>query len=339
MSGFSLVLLAFGYPETKWHRDGSKKTGPAAALAAAPEKTADAAAAGTSLPATPTEQKEAATYSEASGSGGSEDERRTEAAIPIGRGRPGKAAFRLIMAPDRRWKMFIFKDIVSCGRIFAYPIVFWAALCLAGPANLLLHWNMTQSAVLSSAPDNFGVAAVAYTNFAFLAGGIVGLCTAGPISDWYVRWATRRNGNIREPEFRLPVLIPYFVLSVVGIVIGACGEQFAWHWATVVVVGYGLTGLTVTSVPTISTAYAVDCYKAAAGEIMVVGTVIKNTCGFAMSYWVPQLTASKGYLTPVMVQLGLVAGPLLFTLPVYFFGKSLRRMTRNSGVHKLEAEN
>lgn len=93
---------------------------------------------------------------------------------------------------------------------------------------------------------------------------------------------------------RLPVLIPYFVTSLIGIIIGGLVYERQWHWPVILIFGYGLTGLCVTTVPTIAIAYAVDCYKPIAREIMVVATVLKNTCGFAMSNWVPPLTARAG---------------------------------------------
>lgn len=69
---------------------------------------------------------------------------------------------------------------------------------------------------------------------------------------------------------------------------------------------------------------------------MVVATVVKNTCGFAMSYWVSSLAASEGLITPVMVEFALVIGPLLCAVPLYFYGKKLRIMTKDSPMHKLE---
>lgn len=44
-----------------------------------------------------------------------------------------------------------------------------------------------------------------------------------------------------------------------------------------------------TTRPKIAVAYAMDYYKPTSGEIMVVATVTKNTCGFTMSYWVSPL--------------------------------------------------
>ncbi|KAJ5757371.1 uncharacterized protein N7511_006065 [Penicillium nucicola] len=251
----------------------------------------------------------------------------------LGTGRPSKSQFKLWQAPEPAWKSFLLRDIISPFRLFLFPIIFWAGLNVAGPANILLFWNLTESGILSAPPYNFSPSSVGYSNFAFVVGGLIGLATAGPFSDWIAVRATERNNGIREAEMRLPALIPYFMFTVIGIVIGGVGYDRLWDWPIVLVVGYGFSGLCVTTVPTIAIAYAVDCYKPISGEIMVVATVIKNTCGFAMSYWVMPLAARRGFIVPAMVEFALTIGPMVLGLPIYFFGKRLRKLTRNSSVH------
>ncbi|KAB8226168.1 major facilitator superfamily domain-containing protein [Aspergillus novoparasiticus] len=252
-----------------------------------------------------------------------------------GKGRPSKNQFKLFQKPDPRWKGFLIRDILSPIRAFFYPIIFWAGLNVAGPANLLLlFFNLTESAVLSAPPYNFSSGAVGYSNFAFFVGGTIGLVTAGPFSDWVADKATRRNRGIREAEMRLPALIPFFITTAIGNVIGGLGYQRRWSWPIILVFGYGLTGLSVTTVPTIAVAYAVDCYKPMSGEIMVVATVVKNTIGFSMSYWVASLGARKGLVAPAMVEFSLTMGPMLLGVPLYLWGKRLRRFTRNSAFHQ-----
>ena len=74
---------------------------------------------------------------------------------------------------------------------------------VAGPANLLLFFNLTESAVLSLPPYNFNPSQVGYANFAFAVGGLIGLVTAGPFSDWVAKKMTMRNNGVREAEMRL----------------------------------------------------------------------------------------------------------------------------------------
>lgn len=258
------------------------------------------------------------------------------AVSPVGRGAPSRKSFAIVRRPDRRWKQFLIRDIVTPIRAFLYPIIFWAGLVVASSANTLLLWNMTESLVLSNPPYNFTPTQVGFANFSFVVGGVVGLATAGPVSDWLAKRATRRNGGIREAEMRLPALIPFAALSLIGIVIGGLGYEHLWPWQSILVLGYGLTGLSVTSLPTIAIAYAIDCYKPISGEIMVVATVLKNTQGFGMSYWVPPLAAERGLLVPCMVQLGLHAGSCIISVVFYIWGKKLRRMTKDSKMHQME---
>ncbi|KAJ5753270.1 hypothetical protein N7520_010187 [Penicillium odoratum] len=256
-----------------------------------------------------------------------------EQVTTAGTGRPSKSQFKLWKTPENEWKAFLLRDIFSPFRLFLFPIILWAALNVAGPANILLFWNLTESSVLSAPPYNFSTSSVGYANFAFVVGGLLGLATAGPFSDWIAARSTRRNNGIREAEMRLPALIPYFLFTVVGVVIGGVGYDRLWDWPVVLIVGYGFSGLCVTTVPTIAIAYAVDCYKPISGEIMVVATVIKNTCGFAMSYWVMPMATRRGFLEPTMVEFALTIGPMVLGIPIYFFGKHLRQLTRNSSVH------
>lgn len=252
-------------------------------------------------------------------------------------GRPCRAQFKLWQMPEMDWKSLILRDLSTPFLLFPFPIVIWAALNVAGPANVLLYWNLTESTVLSAAPYGFSPSAVGYANFAFVIGGLIGLATAGPLSDFIVRKATRRNNGVFEAEMRLPALIPFFFTSLVGIIIGGFGYEKKWDWPYILVLGYGLSGLCVTSVPTIAVTYAVDCYECVPGEIMAVATMVKNTCGFVMSYWVPSLADRKGYLTTTMVEMALTIGPLLLGIPLYFWGKRLRHATRKSRVHSHNA--
>lgn len=188
--------------------------------------------------------------------------------------------------------------------------------------------------MLAAPPYNFSSGAVGYSNFAFFIGGTIGLLTAGPFSNWVADKATRQNRGIREAEMRLPALIPIFITTAIGNIIGGLGYQRQCSWPIILVFGYGLTGLSVTTLPAIAVAYAVDCYKPISGEIMVVATVIKNTIGFSMSYWITPLGARKGLLAPAMIEFALTMGPMLLTVPLYFCGKRLRRFTRNSTFHQ-----
>ncbi|BEJ04889.1 hypothetical protein CcaverHIS641_0207060 [Cutaneotrichosporon cavernicola] len=250
-----------------------------------------------------------------------------------GHGRPSKQQWKLWQPINPEWKRTLVKDVLSPWTKFFNPIILWAGCATYGAANVLLFFNLTQQ-TLANPPWNFSPSAMGYANFAFVVGGLIGLSTAGWLCDWVAKAMTIRNNGIREAEFRLIALIPYIIIAAVGIVIGGLGLERGWSWATILCVGYGATGITVTSIPTIAIAYAVDSYTHIAGDIMVVATVIKNTTGFGMSYWVFSMVAEKGIFACAMVQFATCIGPAVLALPMYIYGKRVRRWTRNSSYHK-----
>lgn len=310
LAAFSTLLLVFTFPETKYHRNHSIP-----AVVTAAEK---------NQPDVQEKQVDSEANSEHTGE-------------QVGRGKPSKAQFMPVQSLDNRWLSFIVRDLTTPIIVFFNPIIFWSALMLAGPADLLLLFNLTESGLLGSPAYGWSPAAVGYSNFAFFIGGIVGVATAGPLSDWVARRATIKNNGIREAEMRLPALLPYVAFFIISHVVGAVGYERLWPWQAILVCGFGFSGLAVTSIPTISIAYAVDCYKPISGEIMIVGTVMKNVLGFCLSYWVFDLHARRGWVDVYMVQFAVSMLPVVLTVPLYYYGKSLRRWTKDSTLHRMEA--
>ena len=67
-------------------------------------------------------------------------------------------------------------------------------------------------------------------NFSILVGAIIGLLTNGRLSDWIAARATTKNRGIREPEMRLPTLIPYVLIMLLGNFVVAFGYEYKWDW-------------------------------------------------------------------------------------------------------------
>jgi hypothetical protein len=138
-------------------------------------------------------------------------------ARPIGG--PTKAQFSLIHKPEFEGRELIFRDILAPIQIFSFPIIFWAAFSLGFAADCLLALNLTQSQVFASPPYLFTPAQVGFVNLAFVGGGIIGLLTAGPFSDWVALRATAKNKGIREAEMRLVALVPYVAICMIGMTV------------------------------------------------------------------------------------------------------------------------
>lgn len=260
----------------------------------------------------------------------------TRTSIPLGKGYPTRTQrLGMNLRPDRAELKFLPRDLITPFQLVAFPIVLFGACCLGFGANCLLVLNLLESPGFSAAPYNFSPAAVGFVNFALMGGGVVGLLTAGPLSDWISMRLTVRNGGIREPEMRLPALIPFCIVGFIGLLVAGLGWEHQWPWPVIVVVGFGFSGVLVMAVPTIGLTYAIDSYKPVAGQITVVGTVVKNTFGYGMTYFVNDMADRHGYLVPVMLLAALGVGiPVVGGTLLWFGGKSCRRISRNSKVHQ-----
>lgn len=164
---------------------------------------------------------------------------------------------------------------------------------------------------------------------------MIGLATAGPLSDWVSARATKRNGGIREPEMRLPAMIPYVIIMYLGNIIVSVGYQKHWPWEVIVLIGYTCAGIQVAALPGIVSTYAVDSYKPVAGSLFVAITVNKNVWGYGFSKFITEWIIADGYIPPIMTNGSLILLWCLFGFLFYYKGKTFRRWTKNSNVHKM----
>ena len=155
------------------------------------------------------------------------------------------------------------------------------------------------------------------------------------MSDWISMRATKKNGGIREPEMRLPAMIPYVIIMYFGNIIVSVGYQHQWPWEAIVIIAYTCAGIQVAALPGIVSTYAVDSYKPVAGSLFVAMTVNKNVWGYGFSKFITPWSVSAGFIPPIMTNASLCLLWCLFGILFYFKGKTFRRWTKNSSVHKL----
>jgi hypothetical protein len=211
----------------------------------------------------------------------------------IGCGTPSKWQWR-IFQPNAHPFRSIYLNLWTPWKLFAFPIVEFAAFVVSWSCSSFLTINLTQSQVLAVAPYHFKPMTVGFTNFAIVAGAFIGLLTAGPLSDWVSARSTRRNNGIREPEMRLPAMIPYVIIMLLGNIVVAVGYERHWPWEAIVIIGYTCAGIQVAGLPGIVSTYAVDSYKPVAGSLFVAITVNKNVWGYGFSEFITPWSIKDG---------------------------------------------
>lgn len=252
ITGLSLLMVIFMFPETRWHRlhpDEIIANIAAQEAKASPAGSQEKVAPGAeavekrdpeSLNLTPTRTN--ATMPDLSLSA-------TAARDPyLGKGSPSKAQWALYQPNAHPFKSMAL-DLWIPWKLFAFPIVEFAAFVVSWSCSSFLTLNLTQSQNFAAPPYNFDGQTIGFFNFAILIGAVLGLSTAGKLSDWVSAFFTRRNRGIREPEMRLPAMIPYVLIMIIGNVVVALGYQRKWSWKVIVIVGYTCAGIQVAALP------------------------------------------------------------------------------------------
>jgi MFS family permease len=211
----------------------------------------------------------------------------------LGSGRPSKKQW-LLFQPNAHPFKSIFLDLWIPWKLFVFPIVEFASFVVSWSCSSFLTLNLTQSQAFAAPPYNLSSQTIGFFNFAILVGALLGLATAGPLSDWVSMRATLKNRGIREPEMRLPAMIPYVIIMFLGNIIVSVGYQHHWPWQAIVIVGFTCAGIQVAALPAIVSTYAVDSYKPVAGSLFVSITVNKNVWGYGFSKFITPWAEEDG---------------------------------------------
>lgn len=345
LQAVSLVFLIVAHPETKYERGDSVTTGSGPGSTFTDPRTSNSGSENGSKNREVTDANNPVLDEPKKTLGGNLSLRPSSQSQPSSTttlssrvvGGPSKTQFSLVPRPRFAHGLKPgLRDIFSPIQIYSFPIILWAAFTFGFACNCLLALNLTEAQVFGPPPYLFNPAQIGYTNFAFFAGAIIALLTAGPLSDWIALRKARHNGGVLEAEMRLITVIPYVCCLLVGMVVTAVGYQRGWPWEAVVIVGYGLVGVQVVGVPAVIISYAVDSYKSLPGEIMIAATVVKNTFGFGMVFFFNDWAARQGFIAPLLTLMAVAVGLSLIGLAVFIpFGKKFRQATKNSALHTL----
>ncbi|BCS22844.1 putative MFS transporter [Aspergillus puulaauensis] len=212
--------------------------------------------------------------------------------------------------------------------LFAYPAVLWSAVVYALSVGWLIVLSELVSHIYQDKESyNFTSLQTGLIYISPFVGGLLGTAVAGKISDIIVRYMTRRNGGVYEPEFRLVMAIPIALSTTIGLMgFGwSAQEKDAWIVPTIF---FGLVSFGCCLGSTTAITFCVDSYRQYAGEALVTLNWSKNVFhGLIFSLFVVDWMEIDG-ARMVFVALGVIQfGLLLFSIPMYIYGKRARMWT------------
>ena len=176
---------------------------------------------------------------------------------------------------------------------------------------------------------------------------MLGTAVAGKVSDIIVRYMSRRNGGIYEPEFRLVMAIPVTVATCIGLMGYGWSAQERDNWI-VPTVFFGIISFGCALGSTTSITFAVDSYRQYAGEALVTLNFSKSKSaiyasqysafmlmmslldifhGLVFSLFFNRWLDADGMKNTFVAIGGIQLGCLVTTVPMYIYGKRARMWT------------
>lgn len=228
-------------------------------------------------------------------------------------------------SPDWKKGFSVFKQ---CFEVSLFPNVFWA-MCLNGlTLGVNIAIGTTYGSIVESAPYNWAHSITSYANTGQILVAVAALPLLGYGSDKIITWKAQRNHGIHEPEARL---IPLILPIIVGVFTAALYGQGAahpdsYHWFVYVwalaayffcFIGANIVGIT----------YTLDSYPTRAGPVLVSICAFRGIIAFGVSYAVVPSTESAGFDGAFGAFAGLTGLLGLLGVPIFFWGKNIRRVT------------
>ena len=166
--------------------------------------------------------------------------------------------------------------------ILGNPAVIWAIFLMSFPTLWVIAINLLIAQIFSAPPFLLTTTQLGYMNAGPAVGGMIGSLISGAMSDPLIKFMSRKNKGVYEPEFRLLLIIPAVILSTIAYFLFG---TFVQQGKSPVVMAT-LWGVATASLQFLMMAvgtYCVDAYRASSVEIFIATMVIKNFLFFGFS--------------------------------------------------------
>ncbi|OLN95894.1 Protein HOL1-like protein 2 [Colletotrichum chlorophyti] len=222
--------------------------------------------------------------------------------------------------------------------LFVQPAFLWGCLVQGTMIGWTVFIGVIVAAIFLGPPYYWNEVYAGYAYVGAFTGAILGFIIAGVLSDWSAKLMTRRNGGIYEPEFRIVMVLPMFIIGGIGLYgfgITAAGlSSREYHYIVpLIFFGFEVAGMVIGAVA--SSLYIVDAYRDLAIEGFTIMIIFKNIFSFGLTYSAYDWIIAGG-IKPTMIAIASIQVVVCATsIPMYIYGKRVRAYFHEHDLLKL----
>ncbi|KAH7328910.1 major facilitator superfamily domain-containing protein [Stachybotrys elegans] len=207
------------------------------------------------------------------------------------------------------------------------PAFIWGCLIQGTMIGWTVFLGVLIAAVFIGPPYFWGEVKAGYTYAGPFVGALAGFAVSGLLADSSVRYLTKRNNGIYEPEFRIWLVLPMMIIGGIGLygfaltAGGVISLEYTYH-VPLVFFGFEVASMVIGAVA--SSLYIVEAYRDLTIEGLTLMIIFKNFFSFMLTFfaydWLIHGGIERTMVTIASVQIGVC----LLSIPMYVYGKRCR---------------
>lgn len=190
----------------------------------------------------------------------------------------------------------------------------------------------------------FSPSYLGYLNTFGAVGALLAIAWMHFFSDRTAQWLARRNNNTHEPEFRLVMMIPAVITSVIGFALYGwyagvvpLEHPISWEAASAI---YGVIIFSLIVGESSAYGYLLDSHRDISVEASVFAIMLRQFFTYGAGIFMPLWILHNGVATTFYILAGLHGGLItIITVAMYVYGKKVRSfMASHSAIRAVHAD-
>ncbi|KAI5466212.1 major facilitator superfamily domain-containing protein [Mariannaea sp. PMI_226] len=211
--------------------------------------------------------------------------------------------------------------------LLTHPAFIWGCLIQGTMIGWTVFIGVIIAAIFIGPPYYWGEVSAGYAYTGPFIGAICGFLIAGLLADSSVKYLTKLNKGVYEPEFRILLVIPMLIIGGIGLfgfglTAGKVIEGKYTYHVPLIFFGFEVAGMVIGAVA--SSLYVVDAYRDLTIEGFTIMIIFKNFFSFVLTFYAYEWINTGGIRTTLVAISSIQVGVCLLSIPMYVYGKRVR---------------